>query len=383
MGRGLTLVRRILFWMHLGAGVLVSVLVLFFSITGSLIAYERQILHAADERAYHASAEGGERVPLGDLMASSAAKAGAPVESVTVYAAPGSPVEIQTANREIYFANPYSGKVEGPESPRLRAFFAQVTGLHRWFGLGNAHHAAATALKGAATLLLLFLILSGAILWLPGVWTRSTLRAGVVPRFDTQGRTRDYNWHKVTGFWLALPLGIVVGTGVIMAYPWANALLFRAAGSPLPAPRTPPPANARNRRSGEHGMPNHLDEAFALATSSVPDWKSASLRLGPGPLSFNVDRSEGGHPEKREQVSIDGKTLQVMKLETFSTLSRGQRWRGWVRFTHTGEAGGWWGETLALAAALGAIVLSLTGILLTFDRWSRWRGRVRREQVQP
>ncbi len=44
--------RRVLFWMHLSTGVLVSILVLYFSITGALLAYERPILRAADGRSY-------------------------------------------------------------------------------------------------------------------------------------------------------------------------------------------------------------------------------------------------------------------------------------------------------------------------------------------
>jgi hypothetical protein len=37
--------RRLLFWMHLGAGVLVSSLVIFFATTGALLAYERPLVH--------------------------------------------------------------------------------------------------------------------------------------------------------------------------------------------------------------------------------------------------------------------------------------------------------------------------------------------------
>jgi hypothetical protein len=36
--------------MHLGAGVLISSLVIFFATTGALLAYERPMLHAADRR---------------------------------------------------------------------------------------------------------------------------------------------------------------------------------------------------------------------------------------------------------------------------------------------------------------------------------------------
>ena len=377
--------RKVLFWMHLAAGVLISALVLFFSITGSLLAYERQLIQAADKHFYQPAAlpQNGAPLPLNILIANAMTVVPEAVEMVTMHPDARLPVEMAAANRSVYLVDRYSGKVQGPMSPRVRAFFAEVTALHRWFGLSNAHHATATAVKGAATLLLLFLLLSGAVLWVPGLWTRSSLQRGIVPRFDAGGRARNYNWHKAAGFWTILPLGVVVTTGVIMAYPWANAQLFRLAGSPVPVRRGQENANGRHHGRDAHPLPAHLDEAFAEATRGVDDWQTAALRLptnGPG-MNFTVDRGDGGRPDKREQVVINAKTLVLVHREPFAAMSRGQRWRARVRFTHTGEAGGWWGESLALMAAAGAIVLSITGVLLSLDRLRRWRREANRRTV--
>jgi uncharacterized iron-regulated membrane protein len=370
--------------MHLGAGVVAGVLIVYFSVTGALLAYERQIVYAADRRSYVADPvlPGAMPIPLDELLARAATALPAPVDAVIIYEDAHAPVEIETASRDVYFVDPHSGRVQGPVSPRLRAFFAKVTALHRWFGLSNAHRAAATAVKGAVVLLLLFQLVSGAFLWLPHRWNSTALRVGTVPRLRARGRARNYNWHKVTGFWIGLPLAIVVVTGVIMAYPAANALLFHLAHSPLPirggngAPR--------RRDVAKRTLPGHLDQAFNQATSNVNGWRSATLRLAPGSsgLSFIVDRGDGGHPDEREQVLIDPKTLQVLRREPFAALSRGQQWRSWVRFAHTGEAGGWWGETLALVTACGAAILSITGIALSFDRLRRWQRSERRRERQ-
>jgi uncharacterized iron-regulated membrane protein len=370
-------VRRLLFWMHLSAGVLISLLVIFFSITGALLAYERQIVRAADMHSYRVDLSSPRvRLPIDAALAAATAVLPAPVEMVTTHQDPHLPVELQTANRAVYFVDPDTGKITGPESPRLRGFFAQVTALHRWFGLSNASHAAATAVKGAVAVLLLFLLLSGAILWIPGFWTRNSLLTGIVPRLDGHVRARYFNWHKVTGFWIGLPLFIIVTTGVIMAYPWANAQLFRLAGSPQP-PARGNGAGARRRPPGKYTLPASLEQAFVQATSGVQDWQSATLRLPAGKEGLNiiVDRGDGGHPEKREQVLIDPNTLQVLRREPFASLNRGQRWRAWVRFVHTGEAGGWWGETLAALTACGAVLLSFTGVVLFLNRLQRWRRR--------
>jgi uncharacterized iron-regulated membrane protein len=356
---------------------------LFFSITGALLAYERPILHAMDKRYCRTEPipSGAARMPLAPLIAETESFAHAPVEAVTVHPEPASPVEIQTANRNVFFADPYSGAVQGPVSPRLRAFFAQMTAAHRWFGLSNARQTTAMAVKGAVVMLFLFMVASGAVLWIPGRWNHHTVRTGIVPRFDTHGRARNYNWHKVTGFWLGLPLAVIAMTGIIMAYLWANALLFRIAGSPVPVPKAP----RENSRHHASVVPTHFDEAFAQAVSGVDGWQSTTFRLGQnaGELNFTVDRGDGGQPEKREQVFVDASTEQVVRRVPFTALSRGQRWRSWVRFVHTGEAGGWWGETFAMVTALGAVMLSVTGFLLSFARLrrSRHRGAVHKVTV--
>ncbi len=364
--------RRVFFWMHLGTGVLVGALVIFFSVTGALLAYERPILRAADRSNYTPAPvlRDATPLPLEVLVDRASVRLPAPVTALTIHSDANLPFELETAERKVYFADRRSGSVEGPMSPRLRAFFNQVTALHRWFGLSSAHHATATAIKGVAVLLFIFQLVSGAVLWMPHRWSRSALRTGVLYRRGATSRARNYNWHKVTGFWFALPLAIIICSGVIMAYPWANALLFRLAGSPVPVRG----GNGAPHRHGD-AVPRQLDAAFAQATATVADWQTATLRLPatPSGLSFVVDASDGGHPDKREQVVVDATTLQVVRREPFDALSRGQRWRAWVRFAHTGEAGGWWGESLALMAACAAIMLSVTGFSLSLNRFRRSR----------
>ena len=99
--------RRILFWMHLGAGVVAGVLIVFFSVTGALLAYERPIVHAADQRSYAADPvlPNTVPIPLDELLARAAAALPAPVDAVTLYQDVHAPVEIETASRDVYFVD--------------------------------------------------------------------------------------------------------------------------------------------------------------------------------------------------------------------------------------------------------------------------------------
>ncbi len=71
-------------------------------------------------------------------------------------------------------------------------------------------------------------------------------------------------------------------------------------------------------------------------------------------------------PDQRATLTLDLKTADVVRWEPFSSFNRGRQMRAWVRFGHTGEAGGVPGETVAVIASLGAgrRSLSRTGLAL-------------------
>ena len=79
------------------------------------------------------------------------------------------------------------------------------------------------------------LVVTGLFLWLPRQWSWAAIRRRLLFRPGLRGRARDWNWHNVAGMWCALPLLLVTLTGVVISYPWANALLFRCCRQPPPA----------------------------------------------------------------------------------------------------------------------------------------------------
>jgi uncharacterized iron-regulated membrane protein len=87
---------------------------------------------------------------------------------------------------------------------------------------------------------------------------------------------------------------------------------------------------------------------------------------------MQVDKGDGGRPDLRTQITLDPSGGRPPHIESFSGYNRGRRLRMWARFTHTGEAGGMVGETIALATSLGAAALMLTGFSLSLRRLRSW-----------
>lgn len=368
------LLRRVIFWCHLTAGLVAGTIVFIMSVTGVLLTYEKQMASWADMRAYRV-APGPTRLPPDAVVdAARSAAGGAAATTLTVWSNPAAPAAVGVAQRTIY-VDPYSGRVLGDAQAQPRAFFRTMTAWHRWLGAGPEGRAVGRMITGACNLAFLFLVVSGFYLWFPRNWTWRQVRAVSWFRRGLAGKARDFNWHNAIGLWTAIPLAVVVASGSVISYPWASALVYRVAGEAPPARPVPAPAA---RGAAAAARPASLDAAWPRAVQQVGDWRSISVRIPPGAAAtatFTIDRGTGGQPQKRGTLTMNTRTGEIVKWEPFSSLSAGRRLRSYMRFAHTGEAFGLAGQTIAGLASLGGAVLVWTGIALAFRRFWAWRSR--------
>jgi uncharacterized iron-regulated membrane protein len=139
----------------------------------------------------------------------------------------------------------------------------------------------------------------------------------------------------------------------------------------------------RGDRTGRGAAPTTpdwtgLNQRWAQAEASSPGWRSISLRLPDSPrrpVTFTIDRGDGGQPQRRSSLTLDRATGAVIRAETFDSMNAGRRLRMWTRFIHTGEAFGLVGQTLAGLASAAGVMLVWTGIALSLRRFTAWRRR--------
>lgn len=390
------LFRKVIFWCHLVAGVTAGLVILMMSVTGVLLAYEKQITYWADTRGYHASppSPSASRLPVETLLAKAKeARPGATPSTVTLRSDISAPAEASFGREGTLFVNSYTGEALGGGSTGVRAFFRGVTDWHRWLGASGegTGRGIGRAITGAANFIFLFIVVSGFYLWWPRKWTRRILRNVTWFRRKLPSRARDFNWHNVIGFWSAIPLFIIVLSGVVISYTWAGNLVYRAFGESPPAPRSAPAqpqggANQQPRAGAEQRSESppaetamsSLDSLWARAEQQQAGWQSISLRLPTATDTtavFTIDTGNGGQPQKRSQLTLDRKTGDVVRWEPFASLTAGRRARSWLRFAHTGEAAGIVGQTIAGLVSAGGAFLVWTGLSLSWRRFRLWRAR--------
>jgi uncharacterized iron-regulated membrane protein len=388
--------RSILFWTHLVCGVTAGIVILIMSVTGTLLMYEKQMIAWADSR-YLTGVVDAPRLPVETLTERIAAAAGGAPTSLTIPAAAAAPVLAAVRQRTVV-VHPSTGAILGDSAPRLRRFFRVVTDWHRWLGMSGEQRAVARGITGWSNLIFLCLVVSGAYLWLPRVWSWRHVRAVAVFNGRLSGKARDFNWHNVIGIWSLVPLFFVVASAMPISFPWANTLLYKAVGEAPPAPQgrgAAPPATAANAgvatpgnaSSGgarpvgtrDNGTPAAfsaagLGAAWSRAERQVEGWRAITMRFSAsvdGPVTFTIDRGSAGQPQYRGTLTVDRATGDTLRWEPFESQTLGRRTRSFSRFLHTGEVFGLTGQTIAGIASAGGAVLVWTGLALAWRRFCR------------
>jgi uncharacterized iron-regulated membrane protein len=254
------MIRRVFFWLHLSAGVLAAVVIFIMSLTGVMLAWQRQIIHWADGEFHHQPRTGQARTvqsKLGPeaLFAAAAQRKGTAPSALILRSAPDEPAAAEFGREGTLYLNPSTGQVLGEGSRAVRAFFRETEDWHRWLAAGVESRATARGITGVANLIFFGILLSGLYLWIPKAWTMQYLRPAIWFRPGKTGRARDWNWHNTIGIWCVVPLIVIVGSGVIMSWPWANDLVYRLTSSEIPqagggGPRWSWPRQPRPERAG-------------------------------------------------------------------------------------------------------------------------------------
>lgn len=372
--------RKTIFWLHLVTGVLAGLVILVMSVTGVLLMYQRQITTWADGARVTPPSAGAQRLPIETVLARWNEREPKLPSSVTISSDPRAAITLAFGREKILFVDPYTADIVSEGSAKVRAFFQSMIDWHRWLAMSGENRPIGKAITGACNMGFLFLVVSGFYLWWPRNWSWNGLRAVISFDFSLSGKARDWNWHNAAGFWSALPLAIVVFTATFFSYPWATDLLYRATGNE-PPPKPAGPARTENRASPEKPPADTswnlagVNAAWNLVEQQMPGWKTITLRLPvTGSLHFTADRGHGARPDLRAQFTIDPKTNVIAKTETYGSYNAARRIRLWIRWIHTGEAGGFVGQTIAgLASAAGALLV-WTGFALAFRRFTKRKG---------
>ncbi len=226
--------RTVVFWLHLFSGVTAGAVILIMSATGVILALKPQIQNWIERDVRSVAPQparlGAQRL----LTAVKEARPESSPQSLTVARDPATAAIVGLGREGNLYVNPYTGAILGTGSARTTEFFQSMTNWHRYLAATGEYRATGRSATGVSNFAFLILSITGLYIWWPKQFTRKGLKPIVWFRRTSTGRARDFNWHNTIGFWCLIPIVIMTVSGVVMSYPWANDLVYRLSGSPVP-----------------------------------------------------------------------------------------------------------------------------------------------------
>jgi|CXWL01.1.fsa_nt_gi uncharacterized iron-regulated membrane protein len=380
-----------IFWVHLVCGIVVGLVVMIMAVTGTILAFEPQIVEYAEQNVRKVEVPlNTQRLTLDEIVAKAAdEKSGAKVNAVTIKSDPTASIFVSFGRDDAFYADPYTGRVLGGNS-KMHEFMHDVEVWHRWLGMEGAFKPVGHNIKGVCNIAFFFMIVTGVYLWWPKNWKWPGIKNIIVFNPRATGKARDWNWHNVIGFWGAPLFILITVTGTIMSYKWANDLLYRMTGNEPPVVQQAEKPKEKSERGGREKEKKadakeperpaaSLDALYTNAEPLVPGWVSMTFRLSGGPgsqgqgdkgkINVTVQEPEHRNLNPRAQITMDRSTGEVIKVETFAQQNLGRKLRIWVRYSHTGQAFGVIGQLILGLAAAGAAVLVWTGFAMAWQRF--------------
>ena len=375
--------RRAIFWVHLAVGAAAAGVIFMLAVTGAILAYEAQINRWA-LRGYRADppAPGRAHLGLDELLArADEERPAAAVASAVLRRDPREPLAVRFDDGPALYIDRFTGEPLGDGDTRTRRFLRGVLSWHRWFALEGDFRLVGRTFTATANLGFLFLLVSGVWLWWPAVRSRTAWRHALWFRRGLRGRA-IFNWHRVVGFWSAVPLVVIAASGATISYRWAADLVHLLAGE------TPPRASSASSGPAARGGSSPAPDAAASpvawqtlaaqAAVAVPAWRTITIRRPESPrdpVAVTVDRGTGRQPSQSEDLLFDRATGELVGRGGYPTFSRGFRMRRWLRFAHTGEVYGVIGQSIAGLVSVAAAVLVWTGLAMSWRRFFGSAGR--------
>jgi uncharacterized iron-regulated membrane protein len=265
------------------------------------------------------------------------------------------------------YVNPYTGKVLDVYNKR-QSFFFTVERLHRWLLGGPA--SIGKVIVGLSTLSFLIITITGIVLW----WPKNKKILLQRLKFKTSGSFKrlNHDLHVVSGFYSSIFLLIIIVSGLIMAYTWANKSIFTLTKS-SPESSEPP---ASVFQAGVKAI--SYDAAIAALNSKLAQAEYFMLRA---PKDSTGVYAISLLPEKAIEIAvdtyyIDQYTGKLSGQLLFKDKNTGQMIRSYVKPIHTGAIYGIPSKLFNFILALLTFSFPITGVIMWLNRIKKKKKKV-------
>ena len=323
------------------------------------------------------------------------------VTGVSISSDPGRAYQVSLSKprRASLYVDQYTGEVKG-KSERS-GFFMFMFRMHRWLldsmNPGNEGIFWGKMIVGVSTLLLVFVLISGIVIWWPR--TRKALKNSLKITATKGWRRFWYDLHVAGGMYALIFLLAMALTGLTWSFPWYRTAFYKVFGvevqqraaqgheqksdaqkrdTKLAAHREKKREGNEVRKGERSGRPenNHSDmysvtspfvywqEIYDKLRRQNPEYKQISISSGTASVSFN----RFGNQRASDRYSFNTDNGEFTETSLYQHQDKSGKIRGWIYSVHVGNWGGMFTRILTFIAALLGSALPLTGYYLWIKR---------------
>jgi len=348
-------------WLSIPVGIIITIVCL----TGAILVFQDEILELSNPSHYFIKEVKENPIPLDELIP----RVNAQLDSNTVAS-----VQISDDPKRTYrmtltegfritaFVNQYTGEVTGmykfQESP-----FYTIMVLHRWLMDGSRTWGKYTV--GISTLLFVFILITGFIVWMPRRLNRSRFKIQL-----RKGKKRlFYDMHNVLGAYACLVLIICALTGMVWSFEWYRNGVFKLFGAEVAQSGGHGGGN-RGGRGGRDGQKKEKKEmnvaswqtVFNTLKESNPDYEYIRVQDG----SAAVHLKSSATSRATDQYKFDKRSGEITETTLFKDQEKTTRIWAWVYSLHVGNYWGIWSKIFTCIFSLIGASLPLTGYYIFF-----------------
>ncbi len=361
---------------HLYLSLVAGLVIMITCFTGAVLVFEEELNHTFHRERYYVEPKGSP-LSVAALNAKLQEKVpGAKVTGVRIYNDPARSAELtftaggkkdqaaksggkpaKGGGKKAYI-NPYSGDVIEVYVYQ-DTFFYTMFALHRWLLGGDV----GKMIVGVCTLIFLFIIITGIVLWWPK--TRNILIQRLKVKWSAGWKRLNHDLHIVLGFYAAIFLFIFAFTGLAWSFEWFNDGIYKVTNSSPKA--TPPPSSVYVADA----KPAVLDTVFQRALATVPDAYFYNISLPKDSASayaVSMITPRSVHESASDNLYIDQYSGEVLKLQTFGERNLGQRVRSSFKPVHVASIWGMPSKIIGFVVCLLGVIFPVTGTIMWIVR---------------
>lgn len=372
------MLKKIIHWLHLWLGIGSGIVVLIVSLTGCVYVFSDELKEAFYHERLFVEPSDAAPMPISKLREGAQQALGAPyqISRSEVYPAKDrswvfravetNPQGIGHWNYyRFYFrvyVNPYTGEILHIEDSRDE-FFQLILSTHLNLLLGER---IGGPIVGYSTLIFIFSLLSGLVLWWPKKWKMKFLKKGLSIKWKASFKRVNYDLHNTVGFYILLPALIIAITGVVYSFPWVDqAVQYVFEGGRTVEKRQVPKSSVPQNEEY-----NALDHSLMDVLRKHPTADLLSLRFRKeeiAPIDIQV-RFEKRKTHLFAWYYFDKDTGNLLMEYGHDTIKGGEKMRSLNFDLHVGSIGGMFTRILAFLISLICASLPVTGFIIWYNK---------------